>query len=94
MLKGVFGLSDAPREWGSFDSARAWLRRLRSAGRAATMDYRRPEPLVDPRLLERDQRYSRFLNSLDREAAVLITIFRSSKESKIDVKSDAGSGET
>ena len=35
-----------------------------------------------------------FPKSLDREAAVLITIFRSSKESSIDVKADAGSGET
>ncbi|OLP86504.1 Hemicentin-1 [Symbiodinium microadriaticum] len=80
------------------DGARELYVRNREAAKerwkAATMDYRRPEPLVDPRLLERDQRYSRFLNSLDREAAVLITIFRSSKESKIDVKSDAGSGET
>ena len=33
-------------------------------------------------------------SSMTVRAAVLITIFRSSKESSIDVKADAGSGET
>ena len=79
MLKGVFGLSDAPREW-FLRLRKSLAKAAKERWKAATMDYRRPEPLVDPRLLERDQRYSPFLNSLDREAAVLITIFRSSKK--------------
>ncbi|CAE6915744.1 RE2 [Symbiodinium sp. CCMP2592] len=38
------------------------------------------------RILERDVRYGRFLRSLDREAAVLITVFKTPKEEKINVE--------
>ena len=44
------------------------------------------------RILERDVRYGRILRSLDKEAAVLITVFKTPKEKKINVKPQACAG--
>ena len=46
------------------------------------------------RILERDEPYSRNLRPLDREAAVLITVFKTSKEEKINEKASTVSGES
>ena len=46
------------------------------------------------RILERDEPYSRHLRPLDREAAVLITVFKTSKEEKINEKASTVSGES
>ncbi|CAE7371948.1 RE2 [Symbiodinium microadriaticum] len=46
------------------------------------------------RILERDEPYSRNLRPLDREAAVLITVFKTSKEEKINEKASTVSGAT